>query len=169
MTFSTAVGPAGTPIVDLDGRLLGIQGRSPTLRRGATPPANEADLIGVEILSFLRSGEGGDERPVTLPIAAPRRGGTPTRQTPTEFLGEPFHHAEGMALLPQHWTDSRDGHLIEDVAPEPPDLSSAEADIGVLSTGARFHEPLRLLVQRVDLTHPVTTDQLTSCRAAPAG
>jgi hypothetical protein len=74
-----------------------------------------------------------------------------------------------MALLPQHWTDNRDGHLIEEVTPEPPDLSPANADIGTLSTGARFHEPLRVLVHRVDLTHPVAADQLRSCRPDQPG
>jgi hypothetical protein len=163
VTFSAAVDRAGTPIVDLDGRLLGIQGRPPHARRGVVPPPDEAVLIGVEVVRRLLEGQSDGEPGVPPPQGAPRRRAATTAPTPTEFLSQPYEQGAGMALLPQHWTDNRDGHVIVEVAPERLDLSPANAHIGLLSAGARFHKPLRVLVHRVDLTHPVSTDQLSSC------
>lgn len=164
VTFKMAAGPPGTPIVDLDGRLVGIQGRPPAPRRGVVVPRDEADLVAADVVRRLLDGEPAAEPGDMQPRATARRAAPVRPPTPTEFLAEPYQLAEGMAMLPQHWTDNRDGHLIEEVAPESPDLSPADADIGLLSTGARFHEPLRVLVHRVELTHPVTTDRLASCR-----
>lgn len=168
VTFRHSPGPAGTPLVDLDGRLMGIQAWPPPPRRGVVQPPNEARVHGIHLLRRLIAGEpDADEAPETEPVESRSRSANLARMTPTAFLAEPYTEAEGMSLLPQHWHDRRDGHFITGVAPQPPNLSPATADVGVLSTGARFHEPLRVLVQRVDLTDPVPAEQLQSCREAP--
>lgn len=169
VTFREPAGRAGTPIVDLDGRLVGVCGWTPVARRSRTaPPSNEVAMLGVDAIRRLLTGVDED---APEEAARARRAGRPRPGpgSPTEFLAEPFREGSGMALLPQHWVDKRDAHVIEGVVPDPPDLDPTRADLGTLSPGAEFHRPLRVLVHRVDLTQPVPPNQLSSCRHGGQG
>jgi hypothetical protein len=88
---------------------------------------------------------------------------------PSEFLAELVDVPEALSFLPNHWyRPDEDDQLVASCLPDPPLPPSTEVDgghsIGLLSGGARFHEPLRVLTRRVDLARAVSADRLTSCQ-----
>jgi hypothetical protein len=89
---------------------------------------------------------------------------------PSEFLSELVDVPHELSFLPNHWyRPDRDDQLVASCLPDPPlpaspNVEAGEHSIGLLSGGAKFHEPLRILTRRVDLARAVSADRLTSCQ-----
>lgn len=167
-TYRTAAGPAGSPVFDLEGRLVGIH-RSATLDGDNRDLSAARTVVQVSVVKALLNDELADDSEAATHAVSPARERELEARTdaevvtakPSMFLGDLFPPGDGPeGLLPHHWVDPDDQHLIEMVGEEP---VLAGAELGGLSTGARFMQPLRVLVHRIDMTQAVAARELASC------
>ena len=169
-TYRTAAGPAGSPVFDLEGRLVGIH-RSATLDGDSGDLSTARTVVEASAVQALLSEELAGDSEDAPPVVGPARdhehedgartGSEVVTARPSKFLGDLFPPGDSPeGLLPHHWVDPDDQHLVETVG-EKPTLEGAE--FRDLSTGARFMQPLRVLVHRVDMTQAVAARELASC------
>ncbi len=159
VTYRSAAGPAGSPVFDLTGRLLGVhrsvQGGSDT----GTSAIRAVAGVG-ELRALLEAGDAGAavEAGQALPVTqvAGARVEAPSRFLDALFSGD----SESIGLLPQHWTDSDEQHM--------PNLTLGFGEFGFatleeLAVPMRFLQPVRVIVHRVDISSAMAARELASC------
>jgi S1-C subfamily serine protease len=163
-TYRSLAGPAGAPVFDLHGHLIGVH-RSPGSLAGVDAdlirPVVEADAVR-ELLE--RDGDADADTAVVFDEdRSPATNGTVQR--PTDFLSALFAaDPDPMGFLPQHWTDADDQHF--------PELTLGAGGfefvrLDGLVAAVEFLRPVRLIVHRVDVTAPLAARELASCATQP--
>lgn len=149
---------AGTPLFDLDGRLVAIQGEGGGV-------AHRLDDVGELLAAAEESGpppEGSEqdgEQQATRYDRPDNGGATPA----TGFLGAIFDAEGSRAMTPIHWTSGNGSNRIELSLPPGMVLDGDAARVDRLSGGAEFMRPLRVMAHRIELTEPAAPEDLVSC------
>lgn len=180
-TYRSVAGQAGSPVFDLHGRVVGVHCTA-TFGDGDELFGPVRPVVESTAIAALLAGHGDGDEPAgtageqepdeaqatpthpgngSQPVDAPNASPVIVVARPSQFIGELFPLARGpVGLPPQHWVDPDDQHLTE-VVGEVPELD--EVDLAGLSAGARFMQPLRTIVHRVDVTQPMAARELASC------
>jgi hypothetical protein len=141
----------GSPVFDLQGRLLAIQGE-----RGA--------LVATPSIAVLLEMESEDVRPPASPNGAASAPSEP--QPASAFLAKVANDNRYTELLPAYWAGPTDANAIEFSLPPGAGQLSDEETIGSLTEGAAYLRPLRVVVNRIEATHPVEPSDLSAVREA---
>jgi hypothetical protein len=165
VTYRTVAGPAGAPVFDLRGGLLGIHRAGQGLAEDSESSAIRAVAGAAELRALLEAGD----------LAAPVDGDTnghrpaPPRNTltevPSRFLDALFAAGpDAVGLLPQHWVDSDEQHM--------PELTLGAGEFGYaplneVASAVEFLQPVRAMVHRVDISGAIAARELASCANGP--
>jgi S1-C subfamily serine protease len=172
-TYRTAAGPAGTPVFDLQGRLVGIHAGAASAADNGNPGTLRSAVQASAVQALLDADDTDEDtaeaasamEPPREPRSSAGDSGDLVVAAPSQFVGALFPALDGpVGLLPQHWVDPDDQHLTEAVQGLP---QLEGADLSSLSSGAHFMRPLRILVHRVDMTPAVAASELASCAPGP--
>ncbi|WP_026909794.1 hypothetical protein [Patulibacter minatonensis] len=88
------------------------------------------------------------------------------QELPSRFLGRILVDHDGISMLPRHWADQRGSENdVREVVPPPPDVTPPGGTVVALAGTTRFRHPVRVLVQRIELTDPVGAASLASVAA----
>lgn len=168
-TYRAEGGASGSPVVNLEGELVGIlSGVSssesddiPDYLSSAVPVANL--IVALEDTSRPRGGVKADAGEAG-PAGARWEEHLPEKVDlrPAVFLHELDDNFDDIAFHPQHWAEiAHDPHLIDRAL-----TLTARVDqptVAALAGPARFDEPIRITSYRIEVSAPVTADQLVSC------
>jgi hypothetical protein len=155
VTCKSSPGSSGSPVFDMDLNLVGI------VTGGGV--RHDADQSGDEVTHVIPARELEDLTTSTrVPAAGTARPQPQARGTrPTEFLNDMTTVPRGTPMLRQHWRNPDDEQLVDVVIPEPHRFEGQSARLESIGR-ARFLEPLRVFVHRVELTRAVEPDLLSS-------
>jgi S1-C subfamily serine protease len=161
-TYRTVAGPAGSPVFDLGGGLIGIHRSAPlSTEDGARTSVVRAVAGAAQVRALLEAEEAEPASIVDgngeLPASAPDLG----TEVPSRFLGALFEADPGqMGMLPKHWVDSDGEHM--------PELTLGldgfdYAALHAVAAPVEFLQPVRVIVHRVDVSSAVAARELRSC------
>lgn len=160
VAYRTLAGPAGSPVFDLQGRLLGIHRAVDELERPGETASLSRPVTAAPALRALLDGE---EEPAAREEQASGRRPPAFRdrvQRPSLFFESLFVSGrESMGLLPQHWKDADEQHM--------PELVLGHGEFGYetldrLCSAAEFLQPVRAIVHRVDISAAIAAKELVS-------
>ncbi len=160
VAYRTVAGPAGSPVFDLQGRLLGVHRAVDELEQPAEGASLSRPVTGAAALRRLLDGEeepaaAEEQAPSRRPAAFGDRAHLASRFFESLFVSEP----ESIGLLPQHWVDADEQHMPELV------LGRAEfgyATLDQLCGRVEFLQPVRAIVHRVDISTAIAAKELVS-------
>lgn len=138
----------GAPVLDLDGRLVALQGAGGTAHR-------------VDDVAALLSAETGDLAPVA---AEAQVFGAGPPLSASEFLAALAERDGERMLRPAYWTSPMpaDANDVELELPASLSLVEGGSRLDQLADGAAFVSPLRVTVHRVEATRAVAPDDLAA-------
>lgn len=142
----------GAPVFDLAGRLIAVQGERGVLLR----------VPAIDELLEMKLEEGVSVSPFPTAMTEPATPPVPA----SAFLAAIASGNGPGELLPAYWLDPVEVNEVEFSLP--PGLLGTEKNetVGQLSGGAAFLRPLRVIVQRVEVTQPVEPGELAACWAS---
>lgn len=171
-TYQGAGGASGAPVVDLEGRLVGVHqgGASPdgTDPRAAT--ISFAVPVG-DVRALLGGVSGSGDAPAAATLSgSPAFDRGESRPTASETLTELAEDYGATGFLPVHFQGfpDREAYTVDVVAPEV-HVVSAETPVGELTAGpVHFRRPVRVVMRRIEATPEAAVDDLNGVTSDPA-
>jgi S1-C subfamily serine protease len=159
VAYQGEAGAAGSPLFDLDGRLLGVH--CPADAAGESAGRVTSVVPVARLQALLEGGIGStDGAPLERADRGPGRGEAVTRAS--AFIDELTNVETAPALLPHHWKDADSKNETRETIPAAEEAHSGSEKLTNLVAGLAFRAPLRVLVHRVDLVAPVAVAELAS-------
>jgi putative serine protease PepD len=167
-TYRSAGGASGSPVFDMRGRVVGIHCARAAHLAGDASAEYMSSAVPVRDLHALRA-TAALPAAGAMPAAGAREGrpaGEAEAMPGSQFLRELTHAHGTVGFLRDHWRDPRDEYRVADVVPAEVDLPPLDGSLLRLSGGARYLEPLRVIVHRVEFAETCLESDLVSGNGA---
>src|ERR1035437_6329185 len=168
-TYQSTGGASGSPVFDLEGRVIGIHSAGSKAAAGDERAQYMSSAVPTSALRELLAEQQAGLAPAafsatTASTAPPPLDRDESLPEATAFLNEITGPHQGLSFLPDHWSDPTRGRpLVEDCLPHDQALVGDSARLGRAAGATRFLVPLRLGVHRVKIAKPVPPDDLACC------
>lgn len=169
-TYASAGGDSGSPVWNLDGRLVGIHtaGSGPLRQEDDSVPEYVSSAVPVEALAALLGEHGMRPAPEAMALGGNGAPGGRPASRPSAFLRGIATTPHDLSMLHKHWSDlAGQPDRVADVLHSAP-ASAGDESVNRLAGASAYLQPTRAAAHRIDVAGPSASSALTSC-SSPDG